>query len=419
MRLTVLLKLAMRSVGRNTRRSALTSLAMVLGLALLVFSRSLAEGAYDKMIDSGVRMGSGHIAIQAPEYLETGKLEHRLEAGVVRLASEVANDVLRESLLSWAPRLSVNGLASSTAAAVPVRIEGVDPELERAFSDIEDKLQDGRYLEAGDRLHAYIGTELAQRLDVQVGNRFVLTAQTSTGDVEGQLVRVAGIFQTGIPEVDQSLIHIPIDTAREWLHTPGATSTLAFLLNESELTDIGIETLQQELKNESQIRVLGWRESSPELAAAIRLDSTGNYIFHSILLAIIALAILNAVMISVLGRRREFGVLQAMGLTGVETGFVVFLEGLFLTVISGVAGISAGLLFTWGFFRDGLDFSIFMEDGIEFGGQFMEPIIIPHFSVEQLLISTFVVVTIGMISSLYPALRASKLDVAEAMKFEQ
>ena len=79
-------------------------------------------------------MGSGHIAIQAPEYLETGKLEHRLEAGVVRLASEVANDVLRESLLSWAPRLSVNGLASSTAAAVPVRIEGVDPELERTFS---------------------------------------------------------------------------------------------------------------------------------------------------------------------------------------------------------------------------------------------------------------------------------------------
>lgn len=397
----------------------MTSLAMVLGLALLVFSRSLAEGAYDKMIDSGVRMGSGHIAIQAPEYLATGKLEHRLEGEVVRLASEVANDVLRESLLSWAPRLSVNGLASSTAAAVPVRIEGVDPELERAFSDIEDKLQDGRYLEAGDRLHAYIGTELAQRLDVQVGNRFVLTAQTSTGDVEGQLVRVAGIFQTGIPEVDQSLIHIPIDTAREWLHTPGATSTLAFLLNESELTDIGVETLQQELKNESQIRVLGWRESSPELAAAIRLDSTGNYIFHSILLAIIALSILNAVMISVLGRRREFGVLQAMGLTGVETGFVVFLEGLFLTVVSGVAGIFAGLLFTWGLFRDGLDFSIFMEDGLEFGGQIMEPIIIPHFSVEQLLISTFVVVTIGMISSLYPALRASKLDVAEAMKFEQ
>lgn len=124
-------------------------------------------------------------------------------------------------------------------------------------------------------------------------------------------------------------------------------------------------------------------------------------------------------MISVLGRRREFGVLQAMGLTGVETGFYVFLEGLFLTVVSGVAGISAGLLFTWGFFRNGLDFSIFMEDGLEFGGQIMEPVIIPHFSVEQLLISTFVVVTIGMISSLYPALRASKLDVAEAMKFEQ
>ena len=124
-------------------------------------------------------------------------------------------------------------------------------------------------------------------------------------------------------------------------------------------------------------------------------------------------------MISVLGRRREFGVLQAMGLTGVETGFVVFLEGLFLTFTSGVAGISAGLVFTWGLFRDGLDFSIFMEDGLEFGGQIMEPIIIPRFSVEQILISTLVILSIGTISSLYPALRASKLDVAEAMKFEQ
>ena len=124
-------------------------------------------------------------------------------------------------------------------------------------------------------------------------------------------------------------------------------------------------------------------------------------------------------MISVLGRRREFGVLQAMGLTGVETGFVVFLEGLFLTFTSGVAGISAGLLFTWGLFRDGLDFSIFMEGGLEFGGQIMEPIIIPRFSVEQILISTLVILSIGTISSLYPALRASKLDVAEAMKFEQ
>ena len=150
----VLLKLAMRSVGRNVRRSILTSLAMVLGLALLVFSRSLAEGAYDEMIDSGVRMGSGHIAIQNPEYLTSRKLEHRLEEEVVNLASEMTQDVLKESLVTWVPRLAVDGLASSTAAAVPVRIEGVDPDRERTFSNIEGQLQDGRYLEVGDRLHA-------------------------------------------------------------------------------------------------------------------------------------------------------------------------------------------------------------------------------------------------------------------------
>ena len=402
------------------RRSMLTAAAMALGLALLVFSRSLAEGAYDEMIDSGVRMGSGHIAIQAPEYLETRKLEHRLEGTEVKLASEAVEDVLKESLLVWAPRLSVSGLASSTAGAIPVRIEGVDPERERAFSNIEDKLHEGRYLEPEDRLHAYMGIQIAQHLDLQVGNRFVLTAQTAMGDVEGQLVRVAGIFRTAIPEVDQSLIHIPIETAREWLHTPNAASTLALLLNQASLTDIGVETLQRELANQPHIRVLGWRKSSPDLAAAIRIDSTGNYVFHSILLAIIALAILNAVMISVLGRRREFGVLQAMGLTATETGSVVFLEGLFLTTASGVAGIAAGSLFTWGLFRDGLDFSIFMErEEVEFGGTVFETVIVPHFSMDQILLSVFTIVIIGTLSSLYPALRASKLDVGEALKFEQ
>jgi len=119
------------------------------------------------------------------------------------------------------------------------------------------------------------------------------------------------------------------------------------------------------------------------------------------------------------GRRREFGILQAMGLTGAETGFVVFVEGLLLTAASGAVGIVIGLPFTWGLFRDGLDFSGLMSSDMSFSGSVIDPVIVPFFHFRQILVSLYSILVIGTLASIYPALRASKLDPAEAMKFEQ
>jgi ABC-type lipoprotein release transport system permease subunit len=420
MRGWVLLMLSARSVGRNVRRSMLTAAAMVVGLALLIFSRALADGGHEQWIDSGVTLGTGHVALQAPEYLETGKIEYHLDAHTTQRALAAIEAALDSSdVVGWAPRLTVNGLASSASSALPVQIQGVDPALERDFSDMEDRLEEGRYLEVGDRLQAFVGVELARRLELDVGSRFVLTAQGAEGDVVGQLVRVAGIFRTAIPEMDEGLIHIPIETAREWLQAPGAVSTVGILLETARLTDPAVRALERETVGERQIRVLGWEETTPELADAIRIDDVGDYIFHGILFAIVALAILNSVMMAVLGRRREFGILQAMGLTGAETGLVVFGEGLFLTAASGVVGMIVGFVFTWGFFRDGLDFSAFMESDMAFSGAIVDPVIYPEFHLAQILLSVYSILVVGALASIYPAVRASRLDVAEAMKFDR
>jgi ABC-type lipoprotein release transport system permease subunit len=184
-------------------------------------------------------------------------------------------------------------------------------------------------------------------------------------------------------------------------------------------TDGVAAELAGRLGSDTGVRVLGWRESSPDLDSAVRIDDYGDYIFHIILFAIIALAILNAVLISVLGRRREFGILRAMGLTGFETGVVVFIEGLLLTAASGVVGMVLGFAFTWGFFRDGLDFSGLMDSEMSFSGSVIDPVIVPFFQLQQVLVSVYFILIIGSLASLYPALRASKLDPAEAMKFEQ
>jgi putative ABC transport system permease protein len=420
MKIKALLLLALRSVGRNTRRSALTAAAMALGLALLIFSRALADGGHEQWIDSAVRLGTGHVAIQAPEYLETGRLEHRLDASqVARVDSALQDAALEPYIKTWAPRVTVTGLASSAASALPVRIEGVDPEREKVFSTLPDQLTEGEYLQPGDRLHAFIGSDLADRLNLKVGDRFVLTGQTASGDVEGQLMRVSGIFHTGIPEMDEGLVHVPLETVRRWLGVPGAVTSVAVLLTSSRETDRVVRTLRAELDHTKGIRVLGWREASPELDSGVRIDDYGDYVFHTILFAIIALAILNAVMMSVLGRKREFGILQALGLTGAETGWVVLGEGLFLTIASGVAGMVVGLVVTWVFFRHGIDFSSFSSEGWSASGGIINPVIVPVFRVGQLVLSVASILVIGTLSSLYPAFRASKLDVAEAMKFEQ
>ncbi len=420
MRALVLVRLAARSLGRNTRRSLLTSAAMVLGLALLIFSRALAEGGHEQWIESAVRLGVGHVAVQAPGYLETGRIEHRLDSdAVTRIQQAIAGLPPEAGLRTWAPRLTANGLASSAASAIPVRIEGVDPSMEAEFSGFADKLVDGRYLEPDDRLHAFVGVELARRLDLEVGNRFVLTAQGASGDVEGQLVRVAGIFRTAVAELDEGLVHIPIETARSWLGAPGAATTVALLLDTSLGTDPARVALSDRLDDDPGIRVLGWRETAPDLDSAVRIDDYGDWIFHTILFAIITLAILNAVLMAVLGRRREFGILQAMGLTGAQTGFVVFLEGLFLTAASGIVGMALGFVVTWGLFRDGLDFSALMSTDMSFSGSVIDPVIVPEFHFTQVLMSLYSILVIGTIASFYPALRAARLDAADAMKFEQ
>lgn len=415
-----LLLLSWRSVGRNTRRSALTAAAMALGLALLIFSRALAEGGHEQWISSAVRLGTGHVAIQAPEYLETGRLEHRLDpAQVQRVTATLTDSAMASRIVTWTPRVTVTGLASSAASALPVRIEGVDPAREKVFSTLPDQLTDGRYLEPDDRLAAFIGAELARRLDLKVGDRMVVTAQAASGQVEGQMLRVAGVFHTGIQEMDEGLIHVPIETVRQWLGVPGAATTVAVLLESSRDTDAAVKALRTSLDGNQGIRVLGWRQASPELDSGVRIDDYGDYVFHAILFAIIALAILNAVMMSVLGRKREFGILQALGLTGAETGLVVLGEGIFLTAASGISGMLLGFAFTWGFFRNGLDFSSFMEGGMSASGGIINPVIIPVFRADQVAMSLISIAVIGFLASLYPAFRASQLDVAEAMKFEQ
>ena len=415
-RLRTLLRLALRNLGRELRRSTLTAAAMALGLALLVLSRTLADGAHEDWIDAGVRLGSGHVTFNAPGYRDGSSLDDRLSAGQLETTlAAVAGTALSSPALP-SVRVAVRGLASSPDGALPVSIVGVDPTVEPAFSRLADEVVEGRYLADGDRLHAYIGTSLAGRLDLGAGSRMVLTAQSASGDIEGQLVRVAGIFRTNVEALDESLIHIPLATARSWLGVEGATS-VAVLLPHSSFTDPVVEEASETVRA-AGIEVVGWPVTNPDLYAALQLDDGGDWAFHVILFIIVAIAILNAIFMSVLHRKREMGLLRALGLSGRETGLVVYIEGILLTVGAGVAGAVLGFAVVWFFFRDGIDFSGMMPDDINFGGIAFDPVMVPSIEMKHVVQSAILTALIGVSASLFPAWHAARLDPAESVKVE-
>jgi ABC-type lipoprotein release transport system permease subunit len=364
-------------------------------------------------------MGSGHIAFQDPAFRHSRSIDDRMTTEERQSIDDaIGHPEVSEHVESVVPRLESEALANSAHGAVPVMLVGVDPTVERGFSTLDDKVQQGRYLEEQDSLHAFLGVDLAERLNLEIGSRLVLTAQDASGEIAGQFVRVVGTFETGLPRVDEGLAQIPLATAQEWLDVGDDVTTIAVLLDSSWEVDDVVERVRDFLGEAEGVAVLSWRESMPELHAAIKVDDYGDYVFHVVLFAIIALAIVNTVFMSVLQRTREFGVIRALGLTRDQTAAVVIAEGLILTLVSGLVGLVIGYAFTWAFFHDGLDYSFLMQNDFTFSGVVLDPVIVPHFRWLQVAQSLGVILIIGTLASLYPAYRATRIDVTEAMKFE-
>ena len=418
----VLVLLAMRNLRRHVRRTVLTAAAMIVGGALLIFTFALGDGYHEQWIDSGVRLGEGHVTIERPEYRVSRRIEDRLPAEVRRAAEQAfaAPDIALR-VLAMTGKLAITGLASSAAGARPAQIVAVDPVAEAEFSPIDEKLIEGRYLAPDDRLAAYVGAELVDSLDLRLGSRFVVQAQDAEGEIAGQLLRVVGIFRTGVPELDQTLMHIPLATAGEWLGSAGDVTNVGVVLDDSAAVAGVVARLERALDEpiaRGDAHVMSWREANPALGAAVAIDDFGNYLTQGFIFTIIAFGIVNTVLMSVLHRRREFGVLRALGLTPGQTGTIVLIEGLTLTAASGLIGVAIGLAVTWYISGNGLDFSALMDE-MTFSGVVMEPIAFPLLRTARIVQVLLFILFIGAAASVYPALRAARIDVAEAMKFDR
>jgi ABC-type lipoprotein release transport system permease subunit len=426
MGVVLLVKIGWRNLWRNPRGTLLTALALGLGLTLLLISLGLLDGTQEQMIANAVRFGTGHVVIQAQGYQDTGAQELLLPARVASAAETFLHSETMEHVVRGvSPRLLASGLLSSAANADGVRIMGVVPNQERTVSLIPQRIVEGGYLDDDQQSGAVIGAELARKLAVKIGAKVVFMTQevqpaateakdAGGGEMQSALLRVSGIFRTGVQAIDAHIIQVPLPQAQALLGVPDRITQVAVLLEREGDSLMVARGLRTQLESDS-VEVLPWREAMPSLAQLFLLDNAFNYIMNGVVLAVVGLGILNTVLMRVLERRYEFGLCSALGLRPAQLAVMVIGESLALAAISLTLGLVLGLSIQHYFATSGLDLRWFFKSSLPTALVF-DPIIYSRLSLTRIASSIGIVFVTATVISLYPALKAARTELPGALR---
>lgn len=415
--LDILLMLAWRNLWRHRRRTLITLSSIAIGFALAVLMIGLNDGGHNSMIRNAINLGDGHLTIQPRGYLEA-PANHKYLAEGRALADRIATFAIPGSV---EPRISLQVLASTASNSVGAALEGIDGTADTRAAQLQPSLIEGEWFERGEERGIVIGDGMARKLKARIGSRVVLMAGKQGGDSQAELARVSGIYDSGIDELDDFLILSDLALARRFLEGEGAEpereplTRFAIFLDDPDTMGQWKAALKQAVEDDKVV-VLDWQEVMPQLVQFIIIDDAGNYVFLIIILVMVVFGIVNTVLMSVLERTREFGLLRALGLSRHHLLLLVFCESLLLSLLA----VAIGWLFGGGthlwFSTQGIDFSALMAGGTETMGTFMDPIIYTELSWERVGQLTGIVFIATLGSGIYPAVKAARVMPVEALR---
>ena len=412
-------KLAWRSFIRHRRRSIITLAGVSLSLAMMIIFVGIADDGHARMAELGIRLGQGHVLVQGKGYQAAETLDHLVPdpARVIARARKIP------AVQNAAPRVRAMGLLSTGERSSPVLVSGVDPDTEPDVSTIPDKKRriKGGYIRSKAKMpyanmpaDIYVGKELATTLSLSVGDRTVLTLSPKGASRPASAAFIVrGIFRTGITELDQAWVEIPITQAQKLLKLGKQVTQVAVMVK--SLADTGPVTEALRLEEANGLEVLRWEVALKELYDAIVLDDAGLYIMMLIIFVIVAIGIFNVVLMSVIERTKEFGVMMALGCKPGQLCGVVLAESFILSVVGAVLGVAIGLGLHYWVASVGIPMDQ-MADDYQFAGIIIEGRFYSRLTTWVVAKWTLVVMGLVMVSALYPAIKAALLKPLEAMR---
>ncbi len=406
-----ILVLAWRNLFRNKRRTLITMSAIAFGLGLLIVSSAMGDGGHNQMIRYGVANQAGHVVVQGKGYQKEGKVEIVVPSvpEVLQIARKLAPGA------KIVERVFFQGLLTSPRSAVGVAMVGVQPEIEAEVGDLDTKIVEGRYLHADDTQGIIIGKALAETLAVELDDKVILMTQQN-GEIQNVLFRVVGLFKTGMDELDGFYAHVPMKKAQEALAMGGGVTQISIHLQDPDETDAIALALDEALAG-LPVEVLPWQEALPELYEFILLDDGGMYVLLMIIAIVVAFGILNTVLMSVLERTRELGVMLSLGMTPWQVGKMILYEASLLGLCSIVLGSGIGGLMSWPLIVNGVDLTEMMGGAEAMGaaGVPMEMMLYGELSPMKVVFFACLTFVLTLLAAIYPTWKAARLHPVEAI----
>ena len=403
----LLLKLAFRNIFRQRRRSLLTALSLTGGYILCVFSFSLSEGSYSDAISFFIRDHTGHVQIHLDDYRLRPKIHKTIDDP--QELSELLD--ANEEIESHTLRVFAPAIAYSEKDNSPAQVIGVALERERSTSALAAKISAGEYidntLDADGYYSAMIGAGIANSLNIGLGDELILISQGADGSIANDIFIVKAIVGNRASP-DRTTVFLPLIAAQEFLSMYGSVHEVSILLKDDGEARVQAAALQDQLP---ELTVDPWQTVESTFYQSMQADKQGNNFFMGFIVFIVFVGVLNTVLMSVLERTREFGVLKAIGSRPLKIALMITLETTMLASLSLITGILLSLpLIAWFTFT-----GIELAEPMDVGG-----ILMSHLTGE---LSLFVfgmpllfIVVFALFISIPAGMRAARISPTEAMR---
>ncbi len=412
------LPISLRNLARNRWRTALTLGGIALGVAVLIWTRGMMQGLRNQMLSSTTGAELGHVQLQRSDYAKRPSLwkAFRLSQGALAQLDSVPD------VAGVAPRLVVWGLVGHERRSRVARIVGVDPLREARTSRVASSLVEGHWLPSAapsdeppaGPVPAVLGAQFAHWLGVSVGDELVVMLQAADGSLGNDRLEVVGTVRVGQNLIDRQTVFVPLPDAQRLAALDGKVHLVALRARSFDRVASVVEAVRRRIGawQGPALTARPWWDLVPDMYRVFELWRVGMWILYAVIYAVVALGIVNTLRMGALERRREFGVLLAIGMLPTQVGRMLLAEAAWTGLLGGLLGAVLGGAVTWYHARFG--FSLGAFSGANKGFSYMG-VSIPdrvHFVLDALVVTPplVIIVLTAALAGLWPAVAAARID---------
>lgn len=402
----MIVKIALRNIFRQRKRSLFTAIGMIFGMVVVSFSISLTDGSYSKIINTFTKNISGHVQIHSLSYLDSPSLYKSLKN-----YDELSN-ILNEDkrIKSFTSRVYSGGLGFHKVKSTGLSIQGIDPVNEESVTGVNRKFLNNVRFESANERAVIITKNLSNLLKISIGEKLVIISQGGDGSIANDLYKVKGLVDSKKSGLGPNLVLMPIATLQEFLSMGDRVHEISILLKDIEESRNISKDLQARLSPIEKVEVSPWPIVLKDFYKAMQVDKQGGYVSMGIIILVVSIGILNTVLMSVLERTREFGVLKAIGTRPFDIFKLIVIENAILCFLSLVVGLIISSVIVYYFSINEILLSESINyGGIEFSG--MNTV----FTAKVFIVPSIVVLLSTMLVTLLPAIRAALILPIKAM----